>query len=326
MTGKAFSKQEILEILRMPQEEFRNSVMRRARAQYAEAHNVLFGAAMLGYSNVCKNACLYCGMRAPSAVPRYRISPEDVVESVNLAKRNGFHRFFLVAGEDPAYGYGNLLHIVETISAPDVYLSLACGEFEAAQYAELRAAGANEYVIKFEMSQREVFDRLNPSTNFARRMAAIEAVKACGFDLASGNIIDYPGQTAEMIAEDLLLTRDLGVSWAPVVPYLPAKGTPLAEESAVPGSLDLTQKEIAILRLMLPETRITAQQPGPDLSKGLATEEGNLAAIEAGANILFCDLLPEAQAKAFHVIDHRDLKGLPHLETMAQRSGMTLVI
>ena len=82
--------------------------------------------------------------------------------------------------------------------------------------------------------------------------------------------------------------------------------TPLAEEGG-PGSLLKMHKEIALLRILLPDVQITAQQPGKDLKKGLADMDGNLQAIHCGANVLFYDLLPEAQAKAFRVIDERNL-------------------
>ena len=83
-------------------------------------------------------------------------------------------------------------------------------------------------------------------------------------------------------------------------------------------------KEIAIMRLLMPEIRITAQQPGDDLREGMASEQGNLDALMAGGNILFCDLLPDARAGAFRVVDHRELKGVSHFRKMAEMSGMEL--
>ena len=316
--------QEILKILQLPEAEFRQTIMPLARQQYRQTDNRLYGTAMLGYTNICRNQCLYCGMRAGNSVPRFRIEPEDVVHSVALAHERGFHRVFLVAGEDPGYGFDRLLDMVAALRTLGVRISLACGEYSLSQYQELHDAGAEEYVVKFEMSQPQTFNRLNPSTDFARRRTAMEAVKQSGMDLASGNIIDYPGQTDEMIAEDILLMQELAISWAPVVPYLPAAGTPLAQEGGKPGDRVKALKEIAILRLALPQVRITAQQPGDDLTRGLADPAGNLDALNAGANLLFCDLLPEAQARAFRVVDYRELKNEDHLRRMAAQSGMTL--
>ncbi|MEG2204857.1 MAG: hypothetical protein RRY21_06830, partial [Oscillospiraceae bacterium] len=238
------------------------------------------------------------------------------------ASELGFRRIFLISGEDPKYGFDRLLSIVSGAHALGLWVSLACGEFSPEQYQELHAAGANEYVLKFEMSDREVFNRLNPSTDFDRRMKSIEEVLKSGMRLASGNIVDYPGQTLSQLADDLLLMQRLGISWAPVIPFLPAQHTPLG--TGARGNLLLNTKEISILRLMLPEVNITAQQPGEDLSQGLAGAQGNLAALAAGANMLFADLLPDALTKNFSVVDNRVTLGLDHIREMARRSGMSL--
>ena len=317
------TKQEILNILNMPEENFRKEIMPLAYDAYQKADGKLLAVPMLGYSNICKNQCLYCGMRAGNQIPRYRFTPEQIIETVRLAHDSGYSRIFLISGEDPKFGFENLLHVVSEIANMGMYISLACGEYSQSQYKELYAAGAREYVMKFEMAQEDVFNRLNPSTSFSQRMAAIEAVKSCGFALGSGNIVGYPGHTKEMIAEDILLMKELGISWAPIIPYMPAAGTPLAKEGGF-GDLITNLKEIAILRLMMPEVKITAQQPGKNLKNGLADPEGNLDAIHAGANVLFCDLLPEAQAEAFRVVDNRNVTGSEHIHTIAALSGLEL--
>ena len=102
---------------------------------------------------------------------------------------------------------------------------------------------------------------------------------------------------------------------------MPAPSTPLAAEGG-PGSIDTAQREIALLRVMMPEILITAQQPGSDLRQGLGGEEGNLGALRAGANILFADYLPEAKARAFSVINERNIAGIEHIRKMARLSGM----
>ena len=119
--------------------------------------------------------------------------------------------------------------------------------------------------------------------NFRRRLERIDSELGLAYPRC-----DYPGQTLSMLAEDILLTKALGISWAPVIPYLPVPGTPLAEEGG-PGSIDLCQRTISLLRLMMPEVRITAQQPGPDPQKGLSDTVGNLEAASEGI-YSFCDL------------------------------------
>ena len=319
------TRSEVLEVLRMDRSRFESEILPAAGAALdAQKGGQLRVTSMLGYSNICKNKCLYCGMRAGNTgVKRYRIAPAEIVAAAKMAAESGFGRIFLISGEDPGAHFEDLLHMVEQIHALGLYQSLACGEYSAQQYAQLRAAGADEYVMKFEMSDPETFDRLNPSTNFAQRMAAIEAVQASGMKLASGNIVGFPGQDIEQLADDIMLMKELQISWAPVIPYMPAMGTPLAAEGGR-GDLLTNLKEIALLRLMIPGVNITAQQPGEDLKNGLADEQGNLDAIAAGANVLFCDLLPETMAGDFRVIDHRNVTGTAHLYQIAEKSGLEL--
>ena len=322
---KIETKQEILELLSLPWEEFEETVTPEAKRLYTEhRNNELVSNAMLGYTNICKNRCLYCGMRAGAQVERYRIPAEDIIAAAKTAKDMGFSRMFLISGEDPKYGYENILHFIREIKALGMHLSLACGEFFPEQYEEFAALGVDEYVLKFEMSDPDTFNRLNPSTSFEHRMHSIEAVKKSGMKLASGNIVDYPGHSLSQLADDILLMRKLDISWAPVIPYLPAKGTPLAAEGGR-GDIFLNLREIAILRVMMPDINITAQQPGRDLTRGLADDEGNLLALNAGANMLFADFLPDALVGNFSVIDNRVTLGLDHIRHMAELSGMKLV-
>ena len=321
---KITQRSEVLEVLRMPMEEFLDQVAPAAKELHRQHNgNRLTATSMMGYTNVCKNQCLYCGMRAGnSMIPRYRMDPEQVLEAVRRAAETGFRRLFLISGEDPKYGFDNLLRLVSGAKEAGIeWVSLACGEYDRDGYKALKDAGADEYAIKFEMSDPDTFDRLNPSTNFKQRMAAIHCVKELGFALASGNIVDFPGHSLEQMADDIMLMGELEVSWAPIVPYMPAKGTPLAAEGG-PGRQELILKEISLVRLMLPGVYITGGQPGKNLKEGFASEDGNLAALAAGADLLFADLLPAAKADAFHVVDNRVLLGLDRIQEMARKSGM----
>ena len=319
------TKQEILEALTLPPEEYRAALQPEARRVRDEAKgNRIAVSAMLGYDNICRNRCLYCGMRAGSRLERYRYTPDQVLDLCRQAREMGLDRLFLISGEDPKFPFEGLLRMVEGARGMGFsHISLACGEFDRGQYGELKAAGADEYVLKFEMSHRDTFQRLNPSADYDRRMAAMGWIKEAGMSLASGNIVDYPGQTLDELADDILLMQELEISWAPVIPYLPAAGTPLAREGG-PGRVELCLREISLVRLLLPACDITAQQPGPDLRQGLSSVEGNRDALLSGANLLFVDLLPAAQAGNFRVMDYRTVQGLEHIRREAALAGMAM--
>jgi biotin synthase len=323
---KIQTKAEVRELLTMPWQAFQSEMMPQAEAVHRQTNgNRLVASALLGFDNICRNRCLYCGMRAgQEGIVRYRIDPEKVVDTAREAYGAGLRRIFLISGEDPGYPFADTLRMVGDIKALGFHVSLALGELEKEQYAALREAGADTYVLKFEMAQRAVFERMKPSTTWERRMRCIEWIVGSGMALGSGNIVDYPGQTLAQLAEDILLMQALKIDWAPIIPYLPAKGTPLALEGGR-GSLEKNLREIAILRLMMPHILITAQQPGEDPKNGLADPQGNLNAIHAGADILFADLLPAAQAEAFRVVDNRITLGMAHIRHMAERAGRTLL-
>ena len=319
---KKYSKPQIIELLKLPYDEFCSSIMCEAKNIHRLSCNKLTVTAMLGYSNVCKNHCLYCGMRADNPVKRYRFTDTEIIDLAQTAFSEGIRRMFLVSGEDPKYDFQQLLNAVSGIKGLGMFITMASGELEPEQYKELKAAGLDEYVMKFEMSDREDFNRLNPSTSYERRLGAIAKIKEAGLLLASGNIVGYPGHTIEHIADDILLMNELGISWAPIIPFMPAVNTPLASEPR--GDYTMNLREISILRLMLPNIRITAQQPGSDMRDGLGGHDGNLAALNAGADILFTDLLPAAMAGNFKVVDRRMLGNLDFIRSLAEEAGMEI--
>lgn len=315
-------KLQIKELLEMPYDNFIREITPKAKHILIEnGKNFVTPVAMMGFSNICKNRCQYCGMSAECKIERYRLGPEEVINSAKTAIDQGFKRIFLISGEDLGYGFENLLKIITEIKKTDVHLSLACGEFSYEQYKEIKNAGADEYVLKFEMSSPDTFNRLNPSTNFKKRMKCIEDIKKCNMKLASGNIVDFPGQTREELIEDIVLMKELDISWAPIVPYMPAANTPLAQLGGR-GDYFLNLKVISILRLMMPNIDITAQQPGEDLKNGFADEKGNLLALNAGANLLFTDILPDKYSKNFSVIDNRIVLRLNQIKKIANSAEM----
>ena len=315
------TKKDVLALLDMPREEYLRDIAPLAKKIYKDYRNEIIANAMLGYSNVCRSRCLYCGMRAGSKIERYRLKPDEIKNSIDLADSQGMKRIFFISGEDPGYSFDDILEYLAYAKKLGMRVCLGIGELEKSQFSELKAAGLDEFAMKFEMSDREAFNRLNPSTNFDRRMERISFILEAGISLASGNIVDYPGQTRDSLANDIMLMKELSISWAPIISYLPAKDTPLAKEGG-PGNLELLHKEISILRIMMPTVNITAQQPGRDLKKGLSDTEGNLDAVNSGANMLFVDLLPDTMAKNFSVVDNRSSLRLSHIKEIAALADM----
>ncbi len=308
----------------MPYDAFCQDIRPLAKETHiAHNGNKISVSAMLAYDNVCKNQCAYCGMRAGNAgVNRYRIGLDDVKKAADHAKSLGLKRLFLISGDDPKYPFDDILQMVAYGKKLGFFVSLGIGELSYDRYDALEDVGLDEYVLKFETSDKNYFTKIKPNTTFDKRMGCIEYIKGTSMQLASGNIVDMPDQTLDTIANDIMLMRDLDISWTPIIPYMPVPNTPLAKEGGR-GSVETTLKEIAILRLMMPSINITAQQPGKDLKKGLGDIDGNLNALQSGANMLFVDLLPQSMVKDFSVIDNRMIEGMKHVEKIAELADMT---
>lgn len=71
---------DVEEALRTEYDEFRKRYFERAREVRAEE----FGgdiavSGLLAVSNICRNRCCYCGLRAPkTSIPRYRLSLDEI--------------------------------------------------------------------------------------------------------------------------------------------------------------------------------------------------------------------------------------------------------
>ena len=320
-----FSRSEIVELLQIPIDEFKQTIVPQAKAAYVEARgNVIVPTAVMIVSNICRNTCLYCGMRAPNTnLKRFRLSPEEVVETSKRTRDMGFSRVFMISGEDMGYRFEDLLDAVRGAKAQGLFISLAAGVMTEGQFEQLRDTGVDEYVLKFEMADEVVFNRLHPSTNFKERFDCVRAVQRSGIRLVSGSILDYPGQTPGQLADDILMVRDLDVSWALNIPYRPAVGTPLAEEGG-PGRTDVNIRHLAILRTLMPGINLNAQQTGRGEESGSADEQATLDSLDAGANILFYHLLPEMLNQVYNREDYQNAASFEYMRRISELSGMPL--
>lgn len=144
------SRSEILEVLRMPAEDYRREIMPAAR-QVHQIHNGggLTAAGMIGYSNICRSRCLYCGMRAGSVIPRYRLPADDVIAAARTVSELGLPRLFLISGEDPGHPFADLLKIVAAAKEYGLWVSLAAGRVGTG--AVRRAAGCRSGRIRSQV-------------------------------------------------------------------------------------------------------------------------------------------------------------------------------
>ena len=235
---------------------------------------------LIEFSNICRNDCLYCGIRRGNRqVQRYRMTEEELVETAKRAAALGFQTIVLQSGEDLYFDQARMCRIIEQIKRLDVALTLSVGERDYEDYKAFRDAGADRYLIRIETTDRDLYHRLNPGMSWERRHECLLMIRELGYELGSGIMVGLPGQTVESIADDLLYLKDICIDMAGIGPFIPHPETPLANESG--GTLELALRTMAVMRLLMPDINIPATTAMESLHP-----QGRIMALQAGANVV----------------------------------------
>ncbi len=313
---------EIHEILESSGDLFDETRAMAREITRREFGNEIFVCGLLAFSNICINDCTYCGLRiSNSALPRMRLPADDIGRAIERFRETGLDRVFLVSGEDRTYSVEDIAVVTAFAKSLGFHVTLGLGEYPEEDLRSFREAGCDCYTLKFETSSRKMFRRCKPTSDYDGRLACIRSVKPLGMELGSGNIVGLEGQAIDDLVNDILLMRELGIDWAPVVPYLPAPGTPMAETTPM-GDVSLLLREIAVLRIMNPRVIITAGQPRQGSNLGFADPDGNRDALSTGANILFVDITPHALRRDFQITPGRILPGVSHVDNLLESMGL----
>lgn len=278
MTNDTLDRSSIIELLTVtPADElYRRADEVRREAVGDDVH--LRG--LIEFSNICRNDCLYCGIRRGNRqVQRYRMTEEDLVETAKRAAALGFQTIVLQSGEDLYFDQARMCRIIEQIKRLDVALTLSVGERDYEDYKAFRDAGADRYLIRIETTDRDLYHRLNPGMSWEHRHECLLMIRELGYELGSGIMVGLPGQTVESIADDLLYLKDICIDMAGIGPFIPHPETPLANESG--GTLEQAMRTMAVMRLLMPDINIPATTAMESLHP-----QGRIMALQAGANVV----------------------------------------
>lgn len=235
---------------------------------------------MIEFSNICRNNCLYCGIRRGNGkVARYRMEEDELIETARRAAALGFKTVVMQSGEDMYYTQEKMCRIIEAIKKFDVAVTLSIGERSYGDYKAFREAGADRYLMRIETTDKDLYHRLDPGMSWQHRYECLLMIKELGYELGSGIMVGLPGQSLESIAADLMFLRRLGVDMAGIGPFIPHPETPLAGEPG--GSLHLALRTMAIMRLLLPDINIPATTAMESLHP-----DGRMMALQGGANVV----------------------------------------
>ena len=274
-----FNKPQIIKLLNDAEQQ--KTLFKKAddiRRQYVGDEVHLRG--LIEFSNICRNNCLYCGIRrGNSKVVRYHMTEDELIDTARKAANIGFKTIVMQSGEDMYYTQDKMCRIIEAIKKFDVAITLSIGERTYDEYKAFREAGADRYLMRIETTDKDLYHKLDPEMSWQHRYDCLMMIKELGYELGSGIMVGLPEQTVESIADDLLFLKNIGIDMAGIGPFIPHPQTPLA--GAAGGTLDLALRTMAVMRLMMPDINIPATTAMESLHP-----KGRIMALQAGANVV----------------------------------------
>jgi len=251
-------------------------------------------------SNACSRNCAYCGLRRDNRrLPRYTMSAEEILRLAAWAEREGVRTVVLQGGEHEACRPDWLAEIITAIKRRfDLAVTLSVGVKPAQCYAAWREAGADRYLLKHETANPALYEKLHPDSRLDERLAALEHLRALGYQVGTGNIVGLPGQTFDDLASDVLLARALDVDMAAFGPLVPHPATPLA--GAPLGDIETALRVVAAARLVLGPVHVPATT-----AFDAVAPDGRERALRAGANVIMANLTPAPYRDLYEIYPHR---------------------
>lgn len=250
----------------------------RVRHKYVGDQVELRG--LIEFSNICKQNCCYCGLRRDNRqIPRYRLDAETILEIGRRAAELGYKTLVMQSGEDDAFSPERLAPVLKELKKLGVALTLSIGEKSREEYAALRAAGADRYLLRIETTDKALYEKLDPGMSWNNRVRCLRDLRDLGYEVGTGSLVGLPGQTVESMARDVLFFQELDADMVGIGPFIPNPDTPLA--TAEGGTFDLACRMMALTRLLLPDANIPATTAMETLQP-----DGRMLALQRGANVV----------------------------------------
>jgi biotin synthase len=298
--GATLRREDLIALLRLPADYSPELFAAADRVREKEVGDEIFLRGIIEFSNVCERNCLYCGLRKGNEnLSRYRMTDDEILAAALQIEKTGIPTVVLQSGEDSFYSADKVCRLVKRINAETgLVITLSIGERPVADYQAFRQAGVSRYLLKHETASLDLYKYLRPGCQLDHRVSCLRSLIHLGFETGTGNIVGLPGQTLEILADDLLVMKLLDADMLGIGPFIAHPETPLA--GIVFDDLDLTLRVLAVARLLTRNTNIPA-------TTALAAmhPQGRLQALQAGANVVMPDFTPEIYKSRYDIYPGR---------------------
>lgn len=255
---------------------------------------------LIEFSNICSRNCLYCGIRRDNTgLRRFTAASEQIIEAAKWCAEAGYGSVVLQSGErnDPPFVdfvEETVAGIKETTVSPrlpfGLGVTLCVGEQSREAFRRFRIAGAHRYLLRIETTNPGLFRRIHPdSQSLETRLSCLKILREEGFAVGTGVMIGLPGQTTDMLADDLLFYREHDFDMFGMGPFIPHPGTPMGLDPMLPARerMRLSLLMIGLTRLLTGNTNIAATTALQALDPS-----GREKGLSWGANVLMPSLTP----------------------------------
>ncbi len=292
-------------------DERTEELMKYAAKKAIEKRKAVYGndvyiRGLIEISNICKNDCLYCGIRHSNKnCVRYRLTEEEILSCCEEGYALGFRTFVMQGGEDPFFTDEVLCSLISKIKNryPYCAVTLSLGERSFESYKALYDAGADRYLLRHETADPDLYKKLHPETmSLENRLECLKNLKAIGYQTGCGFMVGAPYQTNRSLALDLKFVEEFRPAMCGIGPFIPHAATPFAEFSA--GTLELTLFLLSLLRLIDPTLLLPATT-----ALGTIDPSGREKGILAGANVVMPNLSPVGVRQKYELYNNKIFSG-----------------
>ncbi|MBN2315777.1 MAG: [FeFe] hydrogenase H-cluster radical SAM maturase HydE [Sedimentisphaerales bacterium] len=291
------------------------------RSRYVGDGIVLRG--IIEFSNYCRNTCAYCGLNTFNTnLARYRMTREQILESVGNIAEAGIKTVVLQSGEDRDLDPFWLAQVIEDIKDKfDMAVTLSVGEWSEDDYRLWRQAGGDRYLLKIETTNPTLYGLLHPGMSFEDRLRCLGDLKSLGYQTGSGSIVGLRNQTCGDLARDIVFFKEQDFDMLGIGPFIPHHRTPLADEPQ--GDLGLTLRTLSLARILTKDTHLPATTAVGVAGSGDAVR----SALAAGANVVMLNFTPPAYKRFYEIYPGKDDSAhssgqiIKEIETIAHTLG-----
>lgn len=295
LNKKDFTRDDLIALMKIENKDEMDLLFKKAyevKSQYVGRK--VYYRGLIEISNVCIKNCKYCGIRKENKkVQRFSMNKDEILEAVKWIYDHNYASIALQSGERQDKEFVSfieeLVKEIKVLSKGEIGITLSLGEQSFETYKRWFDAGAHRYLLRIESTNQSLFKKLHPQDGYHKyevRKRCLEYLSDIGYQVGTGVMIGFPGQTEEDLVDDIIFYKDMSIDMIGMGPYILHNDTPLGKEwknlvVSEKKRVELGLKMIAVTRIYLKDVNIAATTALQGLDP-LGREKGLLA----GANIL----------------------------------------